>query len=128
MLENSNGSKVWYVADGWIPFKTADKDPSYVGHESLMILNYNDVLAKIYLDIYFENNDPIKNLELEVMPERVKCFRMDNPNDIGGVKLKRLEQYALRIKSNIDIVVQFGRMDITQPNLAYMGYIAFPGK
>ncbi|GAI35085.1 unnamed protein product, partial [marine sediment metagenome] len=79
-------------------------------------------------DIYFENNDPIKNIELEVMPERVKCFRMDNPNDIGGVKLKRLEQYALRIKSNIDIVVQFGRMDITQPNLAYMGYIAFPGK
>ncbi|MGM0365530.1 MAG: sensory rhodopsin transducer [Actinomycetota bacterium] len=127
-MNNANGCKVWYVADGWIPLKKPEKDPGYVGHESLMILNYNDTKAKIYLDIFFEDKDPIENIELEVLPKRIKCFRMDMPEDIGGAKLNRLEQYGLRIRSSIGVVIQFGRMDITQPNLAYMGYPAFPGQ
>ncbi len=126
-MKKKNGSRVWYVADGWIPLKEAKKDPGYEGHEALIILNHNDKKAKISMDIFFEEKEPIENIELEVMPKRVKCFRMDNPNDIGGVKLNRLKQYGLRIKSNIEVIIQFGRMDVTQPNLAYMGYLAFPG-
>ena len=33
----------------------------------------------------------------------------------------RLQQYALRVRSDVEIVVQFGRMDVTQPNCSYIG-------
>jgi len=42
-------------------------------------------------------------------------------------KIERLTQYALRVKSDIEVIVQFGRMDITQDNLAYVGLMGFPG-
>ena len=42
-------------------------------------------------------------------------------NEIGGIKLERLSQYALRFRSSIEVVVQYGRMDVSQDNLAYIG-------
>ena len=57
--------------------------------------------------------------------KRVKCFRMDKPEEIGGVTLGRLQQYALRVRSDVEIVVQFGRMDVTQPNCSYIGLMGY---
>ena len=50
---------------------------------------------------------------------------MDHPSEIGGIEIDRLYQYALRFRSNIEVVIQYGRMDVTQPNLAYIGAIAY---
>ena len=50
---------------------------------------------------------------------------MDHPDEIGGVRLARLEQYALRFRSDVEVIVQYGRMDITQPNLAYIGCMGY---
>jgi len=130
MEEKSNlkhGSKTWYVADGWIPSKQETIDSELEGHEALMILNCQNVNAEILLDIFFEDKEPIKDVKLEVSAKRIKCFRMDHPEEIGGVKIERLTQYALRIKSSIKVIVQFGRMDVTQPNLAYACMFAMPG-
>ena len=33
---------------------------------------------------------------------------------------------ALRLRSNVEAVVQYGRMDVTQANLAYIGTMAYP--
>ncbi|MHB1336741.1 MAG: sensory rhodopsin transducer [Candidatus Humimicrobiaceae bacterium] len=46
---------------------------------------------------------------------------------MGGIQIERLFQYALRFRSDVDVIVQYGRMDITQPNLAYIGAMAFAG-
>ena len=130
MEEKSNlkhGSKIWYVADGWIPSKHKTIDSELEGHEALAILNCQDKDAEILLDIYFEDSKPIENIKLKVPARRVKCFRMDHPEEIRGVKIGRLTQYALRIKSNIEVIVQFGRMDVTQTNLAYACMFAMPG-
>ncbi|MBR2878529.1 MAG: hypothetical protein IKB92_05450, partial [Clostridia bacterium] len=51
--------------------------------------------------------------------------RLDNPDDIGGIKLDRQYQYSVRIRSDINIVVQYGRMDLAQPNLAYMSLMGY---
>ena len=123
----NHGSKTWYIADGWIPSKHETIDSELEGHEALMILNCQNVNAEILLDIFFENKEPIENVNLKVPARRVKCFRMDRPEEIGGVKIERLNQYALRIKSNIEVIVQFGRMDVAQPNLAYACMFAMPG-
>jgi len=121
------GYKLWYIADGWLPRKDKNGNPDFESHEAIMILNCNEKNAEIMMDIYYEDKDPIKNIKLEVPARRVKCFRMDHPEEIGGIKIKSLEQYALRFKSNIEVIVQYGKIDLTQPNLAYVGLMGFPG-
>ena len=39
--------------------------------------------------------------------DQVKCLV-----EFGGVEIGRLRQYSLRVRSDRDVVVQFGRMDI----------------
>lgn len=120
-----NGKKAWYIADGWIPVKAKSDEVEYEGHEALIILNCNESDVKVYMDVYFEDKAPIKNIELDVPAERVKCFRMDKPEEIGGVDLGRLYQYSLRVRCEKNIIVQFGRMDVTQDNCAYIGLMGY---
>jgi hypothetical protein len=125
-LNSKDGSKIWYVADGWLPLQKEAKDAGFEGHEAIMILNCQNEDAKILMDIYFENKNPIEGIPLEVKAKRIKCFRMDHPDEIGDVKIDRCTQYALRFRSNIEIIVQYGRLDVTQPNLAYIGMMGMP--
>jgi hypothetical protein len=46
MQNIKGGSRVWYVADGWMPLKNATKDAGYEGHEAIMILNSSNKGAK----------------------------------------------------------------------------------
>jgi hypothetical protein len=126
-MKRKSGSKTWYVADGWMPLKEKTGDPGYVGHEAIMILNSSDRDAEVLMDVYFEQKEPIEGIRLAVPAKRIKCIRMDHPEEIGGLKLERLFQYALRFRSTIEVVIQYGRMDVTQPNLAYIGTMAHPG-
>jgi hypothetical protein len=119
------GSKTWYVADGWMPLKKETKDAGFEGHEAIMILNSNERQADVLMDIYFEDREPIEGIRITVLAKRIKCVRMDHPEEIGGVKIERLSQYALRFRSSVEVVVQYGRMDVTQPNLAYIGTMGY---
>lgn len=120
-----NGKKNWYVVDGYLPFAGAVMDAGFQGHEAIMLLNCNQEGAQVLFDFYFEDRDPVKGVLIEVGAERVKCVRMDRPEEIGGVRLQRQQQYSLRIRSNVNIVVQYGRMDVAQPNLAYIGAMGY---
>jgi len=126
-VEKNRGAKTWYIADGWMPLKKSSENANLEGHEAIMILNHQDIDAEILIDIFFDDKEPIEKIKLTVPARRIKCFRMDKPDQFGGFKLERLTQYALRIKSSIEVIVQYGRMDVTQPNLAYIGMMAFPG-
>jgi hypothetical protein len=114
----SGGAKVWYFADGWLPQKN-----NYGGvlesHEALMILNSGFEPANVLIDFFFEDKKPIKDIPVKVVPERVICLRLDHPDEIGGVHIAPMTQYALRIRSDVNIVVQFGRLDTAQSNLTY---------
>ena len=126
-MGGNSGSRVWYVADGYLPLREKKENAPFEGHEAIMILNCGDQQADVLMDIYFEDREPIVGVKLAVPARRVKCFRMDHPSEIGGIEIQRLEQYALRFRSSIEVVVQYGRMDITQPNLAYIGMMGFAG-
>jgi hypothetical protein len=123
-MKTKGGSRTWYVADGWMPRKQPAGDEGYEGHEAIMILNTGDHDANVLMDVYFEEKAPVEGIRLVVPAKRIKCFRMDRPADVGGLKLDRLYQYALRFRSDVDVVVQYGRMDVTQANLAYIGTMA----
>ena len=120
-----NGKKTWYIADGYLPYIGLKPDANFEGHEAIMLLNCNDQDATVYFDIYYEDKDPIKDVKITVPAERIKCIRVDHPDEMGGVVIERQEQYSLRVRSDINIVVQYGRMDIAQPNLSYIGLMGY---
>jgi len=123
----AGGSKLWFIADGYLPLQARSDHTGFEGHEAIMILNCGDQAAQVLMDVFFENREPIEGVKLSVPARRVKCFRMDHPGEIGGVEIKRLDQYALRFRSDVEIVVQYGRMDISQDNLAYIGMMGHAG-
>ena len=84
-----------------------------------MLLNVNDAPAEVKLDFYFEDRQPVKDIPVKVEAERVVCLRLDKPECIGGLQLSPLTQYSIRVRSDIPVVAQFGRLDTTQTNLSY---------
>jgi len=117
------GKKIWVFPDGDIP-APGDKEP--YGHESLVILNPNKEDALISMNVYYTDEEPVKDITITVVGERVRCVRLDKETGDNDQKVEiPFGQYALKLESNIPVVAQIGRMDVTQPNLAYytvMGY------
>ncbi|MCL4418048.1 MAG: sensory rhodopsin transducer [Actinobacteria bacterium] len=116
-MNNPQGAKVWLFADGDLP--EPKKDGDLYPHEALMVLNTSDKDATITLDFYFSDREPISGIKVKVPARRVVNFRMDKPETIGGVKLPYRTQYALRATSNVEVVMQFGRLDTAQPNMSF---------
>jgi hypothetical protein len=119
------GAKNWYIVDGYIPYKGKIDAANFEGHEAIMILNCQEMQADIWMDIYYEEREPDENIHIRVDSKRVKCIRMDHPEEIGGIQLERQLQYSLRFRSSIEVIIQYGRMDIAQPNLAYIGMMGY---
>lgn len=117
-----HGKKVWFFPDGDLPAPGDGGEYGFFGHESLVILNPNDADATATITVYFTNSPP-KVLNAGVIAaNRVRCIRTNEP--IDGYQIPR-GQYAMKVECSVGVVAQIGRMDVTQPNLAYyttMGY------
>ena len=116
------GKRIWFFPDGDLPEPGDGGAHGCFGHESLVILNPNATDARVTLTVYFTDMPP-KVLQAGVVAaERVRCFRTNEP--IDGYRIPR-GQYALKVEASVGVVCQIGRMDVTQPNLAYyttLGY------
>jgi hypothetical protein len=119
----SGGAKTWYFPDGYLPEKV--KNGSMEAHEALMLFNSGLLAAEVKLDFYFEDKPPVKDVAVTVGPERVRSLRLDQAEKFGGPALPPLTQYALRVRSSVPIVVQFGRLDTTQNAMAYYVGVGF---
>ena len=119
-----SGKKQWYIVDGYRPSPTPDPKAEYVGHESVMILNTNDCDAHILISIYFEDRDPVENIPYVVPAKRIRCFKTDDSEVLGGLSIGVGVQYSMEIKSDVGVIVQYGRLDVQQPNMAYMALMA----
>ncbi len=117
------GRNVWLFPDGELP--EADKDSLYEAHEALIILNTSDKDANMRLTIYFEDREPILGISLMAKARRVKCVRLDKPEQIGNFTIPKHVQYALRLESDVKIVATFGRLDTSSDKLAFYVGIAF---
>ena len=113
----AQGAKVWCFADGYLPEKKAGSELE--AHEALMFLNMGPEPANIKIDLFFSDKEAVKDIPMTVPAERAVYIRMDNPEHVGGVEIPPMTQYGLRVRSDVKIVVQFGRLDTTQNNLAY---------
>lgn len=119
----TGGAKAWYFPDGYLPAK--QQGAELEAHESLMLLNVGPSEATARIDIYFSDREPIRDIVVRVPSERIMSLRMDRPADLAGAHIPELTQYAIRVTSDQNLVAQFGRLDTTQPNLAYYGSDGF---
>ena len=119
-----SGKKHWYVVDGYRPSPRPDPQADYTGHESIMILNTNSQDAHVLISVYFEDRDPVEDIPYLVPAKRVRCFKTDDSQALGGLTIGVDVQYSMEIKSDVGVVIQYGRLDVQQPNMAYMALMA----
>lgn len=117
------GKKVWFFPDGDRP---PLGDSEMKGHESYVVLNPNKQNANLKFSIYFEDREPVRNIKMMVEAERVKCFQTHNPEHFGENTLPVAKQYAVKVESDVPVIIQYGRPDARQVNLAYYTTMGYP--
>lgn len=115
--------KQWYIVDGYRPSPTPDPNAEYLGHESVMILNTNNKDANVLISIYFEDREPVENIPYIVPAKRIRCFKT-HESEVLGFEIGVGVQYSMEIKSDVGVIVQYGRLDVQQSNMAYMALMA----
>lgn len=116
------GKKDWIIPDCELP---PEGNGQLKGHESVVIVNDSNEKAIIKVKLYFTDKAAYENIIWEVEPQKVRCFRMNNVNDMCGFVVPLETQYAMKLESSQPIVVQYGRLDNRQINLAYYTTMAF---
>lgn len=119
-----SGKKEWCIVDGYRPSPEPDPAVTYIGHESIMILNTNEEDAHIKISVYFEDRAPVMDIPMTVPAQRIKTFLSHDKEALAGLEIGIGMQYSMVIKSDVDVVVQYGRLDVQQPNMAYMALMA----
>lgn len=121
------GNTCWHIVDGYRPPPHKGDCKDYEGHECIVILNCNDQDAHCLIDVYFTDREPVLGIPYVAKARRNNAFRSDDRSVFGDLELPVSCPYSLRIRSDVSIVVQYGRMDVNQDNLAYMSLMGHPG-
>ena len=116
------GKKVWIIPDCELP---PEGEGVAKGHESVIIVNDTNKDANISVKIFFTDKNAYEDIKWVVKAGRVRCFRMNNLDDMCGFEVPIGIQYAMKLTSDREIVVQYGRLDNTQSNLAFYTTLAY---
>ncbi len=116
------GKKNWIIPDCELP---PEGEGVLKGHESVVIVNDSNKKAVIKVKLFFVEEKAYEGITWEVEPQTVKCFRMNNVEHMCGYVVPLETQYAMKLESSQKIVVQYGRLDNRQTNLAYYTTMAF---
>jgi hypothetical protein len=119
---NEYGKRIWFFPDGDRP---PFGDSPLKGHESIVVLNPNKGQAVIKITFYYEDREPVTTDEIVVEAERVCCMKTHEEKYFKDKTQLTGTQYALKVEGSIPVIVQYGRLDSRQTNLAYytvMGY------
>lgn len=118
----ATGHTYWVIPDGYIPPESSGRLES---HESICVLNTGTADAQLQITIYFEDREPLEDITATVPARRTKhirtaSLRSDEQFIPAGVP------YAITVSSNVPVIIQYSRLDTTQPELALMSVMAFP--
>ena len=117
------GHRIWYIPDGYLP--PTSYAGSLISHEAVCVLNTGSEDAIVRLTIYFEDREPLRELSSRVPAERTVHIRLDKPEQIGNHKIPTGVPYAIRLESDVPVIVQHSRLDATQPALALFTTMAY---
>jgi hypothetical protein len=123
-LNKKKGETHWIIPDGYIPPLSSGELTS---HESICILNCNEIEANIFISIYFEDRNPIERIPVIVQGKRSNHLRTSTL-ELGGETIPFGVPYSIEVESDLPIIVQYSRLDSTQPGLALMSTMGYPLK
>jgi hypothetical protein len=117
------GKKTWLIPDTYLNSISKNKNPS---HESICVVNTSDVDAKIKLTLFFEDREKRDDFESFCGAGKTHHIRMDKIRSVNGESVPKDVPYAVLVESNIEIVVQYSRLDTSAAEMALMSVIAYP--
>lgn len=121
-MKHVKGAKHWVIPDGYIPPVSSGE---LLSHESICVLNCNAEDANLMVTVYFEDRPPLENIPVVVKGKRTNHIRTSSlQKDSEYIPVG--VPYALEVESDIAVIVQYSRLDATQPELALMSTIAYP--
>jgi hypothetical protein len=123
MIKNPIGSRIWAIAEGYIPSWSHGPEPEMLSHETACILNASDRTAHIEITVYFKNREPAGPYRITVPPRRTMHVRFNDLQDPEPVP--RGVDYASVIESDMPVVVQHTRLDSRQSENALISTIAY---
>ena len=119
------GRRYWAVAEGYIPGGSNGPSPQLTSHETICVLNTNNVNADIEVTLFFADKDPVGPYRLQVPAQRTRHFRFNDLSDPQPVPVDT--DFSSIIVSTVPVVVQHSRLDSRQSELALMTTLAYPG-
>ncbi|MHA6483592.1 sensory rhodopsin transducer [Paenibacillus sp. strain BS8-2] len=120
----ARGEKHWVIPDGYIP---PDSSGELTSHESVCVLNTSSEEALLRFTIFFEDREPLEDILYVVPARRTKHIRTTSLLK-NGVGIPSGVPYAIEVKSDIPVIVQYSRLDATQAENALMSTMAYPLK
>lgn len=117
------GSKTWLVPDGFLSSKSSGLFPS---HEAVCVLNLGQTDAVLNLTLFFEDKPEQGGFTASCPARRSSHIRLDRLAAADGRPIPRDTPYSILIESSVPVVVQYSRMDTSQPAMALMTTLAFP--
>lgn len=116
------GKTEWAIGDG---FMSASSNGGYDSHEAVCVLNLTDKPAQIEITVYFEDAPPLKGFTAQCGAQRTHHIRLDKIKNTEGKEIPKEKPYALFVQSDVPVVVQHSRMDVTQAEMTLMSTIAY---
>lgn len=110
-LEHGAGRHVWYIPDADLPWP--DRHGPFEGHESLLILNVSGRDADVLIDLYWADAEPVLGLRARVGAQRIACLHPPYGLRADGtaVEVPVRVQYAIRVRSSVPVICQYGRIE-----------------
>jgi hypothetical protein len=118
------GKKTWLIPDMYWPAESTQG--SYVSHEAICVLNTSDEDCDVDITFYYEDREPSGGFRIACGARRTTHIRIDRLTDRDGRFLPRGVGYAAVIDCSVPVVVQYTRVDTTQPSLALASAMAYP--
>jgi len=115
---NNSGKCRWYIADAYLP--STGIGERWESHESLCVLNVTRRDAHLQVTLYFEDRPPVDTIRITVAAERNLHLGTNRPERWGGFAIPRDVPYAIVVVSDVPVICQYSRMDVTQPNMTLM--------
>lgn len=116
------GKTLWVIPDGYM---NNTSNGEFVSHEAVCVLNLSEKDANIKISIYFEDKEPLKGFAALCKSNRTNHIRLDMIKNENGERIPKGISYAILVESDVPVVCQHSRMDVSQPEMALMTTIPF---
>lgn len=119
----SVGARHWAVAEGYIPGWSHGPEPQMLSHETICVLNSGDKDAHLEVTLFFTDREPVGPYRLDVPARRTRHIRLNDLKEPEPVP--KDTNYAMKIDSDVEVVIQHTRLDSRQAENALISTIAY---